>query len=166
MILEKVVRIRVLYGIIIASMYTVLVWILPGISFGPLQVRVADLLNPLPYIMGFESVIGLTIGTFFANLVSQYGLPDMVIGTICTFIYSLFNYVLGRVFSYKKILLPVIAVVDTIIVGIFIGIILLSIILGVGEPLPIFLSILPGELIVNIIGALIIIPRVRKYIHR
>jgi len=158
------INLRVLYGIAIAAMYIALVWILPGISFGPLQIRVADMLNPLPYIMGFEAVLGLTIGTLVANLISFYGVWDMAIGTLCTFTYSIINYAMGRLFGYRKWLLPLIAVIDTIVVGIFIGIILFSFIAEIGEPLPMFISVIPGELVVNMAGAIIIIPIVRRYI--
>jgi len=114
--------------------------------------------------MGFEAVLGLTIGTLIANLISFYGIWDMAIGTLCTFTYSVINYAMGRAFGYRKWLLPLIAVIDTIIVGIFIGIILFSFIAKSGEPLPMFISVIPGELVVNMAGAIIIIPIVKRYI--
>ncbi len=162
--MEVKIKLRMLYGIVIAAMYAALVWLLPGISFGPWQIRVADVLNPLPYVMGFESVLGLTIGTAIANIISQFGVFDIAIGTLCTFVYSIINYAIGRIFGYRKWLLPIIAVIDTIVVGIFIGVILLSFIAGLGEPLYMFISVIPGEFIANIVGAIVIVPIIRRYI--
>jgi uncharacterized membrane protein len=71
-------------AISIAGLYAALVMALPGISYGPLQIRIADILSPLPYIMGFESVVGLTLGTLIANILSPYGIWDMAIGLYAT----------------------------------------------------------------------------------
>jgi len=157
---------RSIRAAVIAAVYAAFVWAFPQISFGPWQARVADILNPLPYIMGFEAVVGLTVGTLLANLVSYLGVWDLVIGTACTLTYSLINYGLGRVFGYRKVLLPVVAVVDTLVVGAMIGVLLLSYIAGLGSPLAMFISLLPGELVVNLAGALILAPSLKRYLAR
>ncbi len=157
------VKIKTLYGIAIAAMYIALVWILPSISFGPIQIRVADILSPLPYVMGIESVLGLTIGTAIANLLSPYGIWDVAIGTLCTFTYSIINYAIGRAFGYRKWLLPMISVIDALVVGIYIGIVLLSYIGGLGEPLYLFTLLTLENLVATMIGALVVVPLVRRY---
>jgi len=164
--MSRVVRIKYIYSIVIAALYASLVWVFPYVSFGPWQIRIADILNPVSYILGFESVIGLTIGTLFANLISPFGVWDIIIGTACTFTYSFVNYILGRVFGYRKWMLPLIAVIDTLIIGLFIGVLLLSNIAGLGEgdPLIMFISVLPGSLITNFTGALILVPAIKKYV--
>lgn len=156
----------VIRGIVIAAIYTSLVLLLHPFSYGPIQVRVADMLSPLPYIMGVESVFALTVGTFIANIFSPFGVWDIVVGTLCTFTYSIINYAIGRFFGYRRWLLPVIAVIDSIIVGLYIGAILLSHIFGLGEPLPLFIFVAAGNLAATLPGALIIIPTIRRVYMR
>jgi len=160
------ISLKMVKAIVIAAVYAALVWVLPQISFGPWQARLADVLNPLPYIMGFEAVVGLTTGTLLANLVSPLGIWDMAVGTTCTFTYSTVNYALGRLFGYRKVLLAAIVVIDTLIVGLMIGVLLFSYIAGWGSPDAMFLSVVPGELVVNAIGAFILVPALKRYVAR
>ncbi|MEM4756995.1 MAG: QueT transporter family protein [Desulfurococcaceae archaeon] len=157
------IRKDLISGVVIAATYAALVWVLQPISFGPIQVRVADMLSPLPYVMGFESVIGLTLGTFIANTLSPYGLMDMLIGTSCTFTYALINYLFGKLVGYRRAVLPIVAIMDSAIVGIFIGILLLSVVFGEGDPLFLFAIVFVGNLAATMPGALIIVPVIRKF---
>jgi len=155
-------RVIIVRSTVIAAIYIALVLLLHPFSYGPIQVRVADMLSPLPYIMGIESVFALTIGTFIANIFSPFGIWDMAIGTLCTFIYSIANYIIGKVFGYRRWLLPIIALIDSTIVGIFIGVILLSYIFEAGQALPLFIFITIGNLIATLPGAVIVVPAIRR----
>jgi len=157
------ISVRIINAIILAAIYAVLVLILPGFSYGPLQVRIADILSPLPYIMGFESVIGLTLGTLIANMFSPYGIWDIIIGTLCTFTYALVDWVFSKLIGYKKWMLPVIAAVNSILVGFYIGALLLSVIGGSGDPLYLFILLTAESLIPMSLGSLILVPTIRKY---
>ncbi len=159
-------RIVVVRGIVIAATYISLVLLLHPLSYGAIQIRVADMLSPLPYIMGIESVLALTIGTFIANIFSPFGVWDIAIGTICTFTYTLINYIIGKIFGYRKWLLPVIAIIDSAIVGIYIGVLLLGYIFGVGEPSLLFIFVTAGNLVATLPGALIVIPAIRRILYR
>lgn len=156
----------VVRGIVIAAIYVSLVLLLHPFSYGPIQIRVADMLSPLPYIMGVESVFALTVGTFIANIFSPFGVWDIVIGTLCTFTYSILNYIIGRFFGYRKWLLPVIALMDSIVVGIYIGALLLGHIFGVGDALLLFLFVTLGNLAATLPGALIVIPAIMRIYMR
>lgn len=68
----------------IASIYAVLVLLLPWISFSAsLQVRIAEALLILVFF-NKKNAIGIIIGTFIANLNSPYGISDAIFGTIAT----------------------------------------------------------------------------------
>lgn len=159
-------KIVVVRGIVIAAMYIALVLLLHPLSYGPIQVRVADMLSPLPYIMGIEGVLGLTIGTLIANIFSPFGVWDIVIGTACTFTYSILNYIIGRILGYRRWALPLIAVMDSAIVGLYIGIILLGYIFEVGQPHLLFIFVTAGNLAATLPGALIVIPAIRRIVYK
>ncbi|MDK6029213.1 QueT transporter family protein [Ignisphaera sp. 4213-co] len=154
---------KVLSVLVLAAIYAALVIGLQPISFGPIQFRVADILSPITYVTGLEGVAGLTLGTLIGNIVSPYGVLDMVIGTLCTFTYSIVNWLLGKLVGYRKKLLPIIAVLDATIVGFDIGFILLGLIFRAGNPLQLFILVFTGNVVATMIGALLLVPRVRKY---
>lgn len=54
-----------------------------GISYGPIQCRFAEALCVLPFLFP-ETAWGLGIGCLIANILSPYGLLDIVIGSLTT----------------------------------------------------------------------------------
>ena len=52
---------------VIAALYAAMVIVLAPISFGPVQLRLADILIPLAAIFGLPAVYGVTLGAFVAN---------------------------------------------------------------------------------------------------
>ncbi|MEZ0290362.1 MAG: QueT transporter family protein, partial [Sulfolobales archaeon] len=125
---------------VITTLYASITVLLQPISYGPVQVRVSDALSILPYIprYGVNAVIGLALGTLLANIVSPYGVYDIVVGTTANLVYSLVAWVLGRILypSIKGLIL--VAIEEIIITSLFIGYILLHIIYAV--PLEIAVS--------------------------
>jgi uncharacterized membrane protein len=79
-----------------AALYAALVIFLPGLSYGPLQVRVADSLVAAVPLLGFAGVLGHTLGVFIANLFSPVG-PIDLLNTIPSFIMAFLVY-----YVYKK----------------------------------------------------------------
>jgi len=72
-----------------AALYAVGVLLLAPISFGVLQVRVADALIPLSILFGWPVVAGVTLGNLVANaLGSPFGIVDIVGGTVANLIAS------------------------------------------------------------------------------
>jgi uncharacterized membrane protein len=159
------VSIKILTAVVLAALYAALVIALPSISYGPIQVRVADILSPLPYVMGFESVIGLTLGTLIANAFSPYGVWDTVIGTLCTFTYTLIDWALGKKVGYRKWMLPVVAVINSLVVGLYIGYILLGAVAGAGNPVELFVFLTAESLIPMGVGSLVVVPVVKRYLR-
>ncbi len=65
-----------------AGSYAVLVIFLAPISFGPVQLRVADVLIPLAALFGLPVVAGVTIGAFVGNAYYALGPMDIVFGPL------------------------------------------------------------------------------------
>jgi uncharacterized membrane protein len=69
-----------------AAFYAVLVVVLAPISFGPVQLRVADVLIPLSALLGWPVVIGVTLGCFIGNAYFWLGPLDVIFGPIANLI--------------------------------------------------------------------------------
>lgn len=74
-----------------AAIYTVVTLVLAPLSYGNLQVRIAEALTMLP-ILWKPSIAGVTLGCFLSNLIgasmgiNPTGYLDAVVGTIATFL--------------------------------------------------------------------------------
>lgn len=58
--------------------------ILGPLGYSWIQTRISEALTPLPFLMGFPAVAGLTLGCVMANWFSPVGLPDIVFGSLLT----------------------------------------------------------------------------------
>lgn len=85
-------------GAVIAAAYAVLTWLaaLAGIAYGPVQFRFSEALTVLP-VFSSAAVPGLTLGCLLANILSGYGVSDMVFGTLATFLAALLTRALRHV---------------------------------------------------------------------
>ena len=74
-------------GALIAALYVALTYasFMFGLSSGVIQFRLSEMLCVLPIFMP-EAVIGLTLGCFIANLVTDAVIWDIIFGTLATFI--------------------------------------------------------------------------------
>ena len=81
---------------IFAGLYAVLVMVLAPISFGPVQLRVADCLIPLAALFGWPVVAGVTVGCFLGNAYIWIGPHDVVIGPIANLIAASAVYLLRK----------------------------------------------------------------------
>jgi len=68
----------IVYAATVAALYVVMVTLLHPLSFGPLQLRLANVLKPLVLIHP-AFALGFGLGTFVANLSSPFGPLDFVI---------------------------------------------------------------------------------------
>ena len=71
----------------VAAIYVVLTWIFGAFSFGPIQLRISEVLVLLCFF-NKKYFIPLTLGCLISNLMSPYSL-DVLFGTVATMI-SLF----------------------------------------------------------------------------
>ncbi|MEG0767210.1 MAG: QueT transporter family protein [Clostridia bacterium] len=70
---------------VIAALYCVLTMLLQAISFGVVQLRVAEAMTLLPVVWP-EAIPGLFIGCMLSNVLGGYGLPDVVFGSLATLV--------------------------------------------------------------------------------
>lgn len=81
----------------IAAVYVVLTFFANalGLANNAIQVRFSEALTILPFFTG-DAVWGLTIGCFLSNLFIGSAAPDVVFGTLATFLGALGTYFLGK----------------------------------------------------------------------
>lgn len=68
---------------IVAAAYAALTMLLPGPSYNYTQIRVAEALTVLPFLFP-ATAPGLAVGCLISNLLSPFGLIDVVCGTVAT----------------------------------------------------------------------------------
>ena len=93
-------------GAIIAALYVVLTVIFAPISFGAVQLRIAEALTILPLFTP-AAIPGLFIGCILANLLGGGVMLDVILGSIATLIGAVFGYMLRN----NRWLMPVPAVI-------------------------------------------------------
>lgn len=98
---------------IIGALYAVLTVALAPLSYGVMQVRVSEALTILPFFTP-AAVPGLFIGCLVSNLLSPYGLIDVICGSTATLIAAVGSYLLRS----RPILVPLPPVIaNAIIIG-------------------------------------------------
>lgn len=139
-----------LLGTIIASVYVTLCVVLQPISFGPIQLRISEMLCLLSIDYSW-GLFGVSLGCLLANMfVGGLGIIDIIFGTLATVIGCTLAY-LFRNIRYKGY--PILSAMMIVLVnGIIIGIELAYVFdtkdlvwlymfqVGLGE----FLAIIPG----------------------
>ena len=126
---------------IFAALYAIGVVFLAPFSYGLIQVRIADALLPLSIVFGMPVVIGLSLGTFIANILNptgNLGPIDIFGGTVTNFIAT---FVAWKICGSNKV---------PFIVGIGCQIVIVSVIVGT------YLSYLLGSTLIVGIGYLFI----------
>ena len=117
-------------SILIAALYAVITIIFGSISFSAIiQVRISDSLIPLSYNkrIGKAAIYGTTLGTIVSNIISVYGLYDIMLGALANFFASYVAYLFSR---HKSNLTKILATISsTIVVVFFIGIMLFHLVL-------------------------------------
>lgn len=94
--------VRFCISAVIAALYAAVSLALAPISFGSLQVRVAEALTLLPVLFP-EAIAGVTIGCFLTNLIGALtgvnilGFVDVFAGTLATFCAAFLSWKLGKI---------------------------------------------------------------------
>ena len=81
---------------IYAALYAALVVVLGPLSYGPIQIRIADALLGAVPLLGLAGVLGHTLGVFVSNIFSPLG-PIDLLNTISSFVMSYVVY-----YIYKR----------------------------------------------------------------
>lgn len=82
---------------VIAAIYTVLTIIAAGfdLASGAIQVRFSEALTILPFFTP-AAIPGLTVGCVISNIVTGCALPDIIFGSLATFLGAIGSYALRR----------------------------------------------------------------------
>ncbi len=127
------------YGAVIAALYAALTVVFAPISFGMMQVRIAEVLTILPMFTP-AAVPGLFVGCVIANVFGGAAIPDVIFGSIATLIGAIGSRMLRK--SRWLVPLPPIAA-NTLIVPF-----VLRYAYGVGGALPaLAMFVAAGEVI-------------------
>ena len=92
----------------IAAIYVVLTFIFKPISFGEVQVRVAEALTILP-VFTPAAIPGLFIGCLLGNTIGGAALPDVIFGSLATLIAAFGSYMLRKQRPIVATLPPIIS---------------------------------------------------------
>ena len=82
--------------IVFSSLYAVLIIVLAPISYGPVQLRVADCLIPLAALFGWPAIAGVTVGCFFGNAYFWMGPQDVILGAVANLVAATVIFLLRK----------------------------------------------------------------------
>lgn len=107
----KHTSLKILYltqAAMIAALYVVLTVLGASLAFGEVQIRFAEALTILP-VFTPAAVQGLFIGCLIGNILGGAILPDIIFGSIATFIGAFFTWKLRNQSKYLAPLPPIIS---------------------------------------------------------
>jgi len=96
----------------IGAVYAVLTITLAPISYGVIQVRVAEALTILPFFTT-AAIPGIFVGCLIANIYGGYGLPDIIFGSLASLAAA---FVSSRIKVKYLVPLPPV-VINAVVVG-------------------------------------------------
>lgn len=140
----------------IAAIYVVLTYMFAPISFGEVQIRIAEALTILPAFTP-AAIPGLFVGCLIGNITGAAILPDIIFGSLATLIGAIFTYQLR---NKNKFLAPAPPILANTVVVPFV----LRFGYGVGLPIPfMMLTVGIGEIISCGILGMILYAALKKY---
>ncbi|HBF86552.1 MAG TPA: QueT transporter family protein [Clostridiales bacterium] len=90
---------------IIAALYVVLTMAFQPISFGPIQMRVSEMLTILP-LFYVESIPALFVGCLLSNVIGGFGIYDVGFGSAATLVAAIATYFIGIAIKNKIVKFP------------------------------------------------------------
>ena len=143
----------------IAAIYVVLTMVFAPISYGEIQLRIAEALTILPFFTP-AAIPGLFIGCLIANILGGAILPDIIFGSLATLIGAIFTYALRNSNKFLAPLPPILA--NTVIVPFILA-------YGYGLNLPIpfmMLTVSIGEVLGCGVLGMILLTALDKYSYK
>ncbi|UCH32144.1 MAG: QueT transporter family protein [Candidatus Bathyarchaeota archaeon] len=132
-----------------AALYAVGVIFLAPISFGVVQVRVADALLPLSMVFGLPSVLGLSLGCLISNSYGSIGHLDVIGGPIANFLATFIAWFIAKRGGVTHRFIG--SILETIIVTLIVGG-YLSVIFDTPLELSLFGVLIGSIIAINILG--------------
>ena len=108
---QKKAALKVAVGALIAALYVALTRVFAPISFGAMQVRIAEALTILPMFTP-AAIPGLFVGCIIENLLGGAIIWDVIFGSLATLIGAVFSYLLRK----NRWLVPVPAVISNSVI--------------------------------------------------
>ena len=102
---------RLTTGALIAAVYVVITLLFAPISYGAVQVRIAEALSILPFFTG-AAVPGLFVGCLLANIMGGAVIWDILFGSLPTLIGAAGGYLLRR----NRWLVPIPTVISNTVI--------------------------------------------------
>ncbi len=102
---------RLTTGALIAAVYVVITLLFAPISYGAVQVRIAEALSVLPFFTG-AAVPGLFVGCLLANIMGGAVIWDILFGSLATLIGAAGGYLLRR----NRWLVPIPTVISNTVI--------------------------------------------------
>ena len=102
---------KIAQGAVIAALYVVLTIIFAPISFGAVQVRIAEIMTIMPLFTP-AAIPGLFLGCVLANLLGGAIIWDVIFGSLATLIGAALGYMLRK----NRWLVPIPAIVSNTII--------------------------------------------------
>ena len=110
---------KMAFAAVVAAVYAGLTMFLAPISYGPIQFRISEVLCILPFFFP-ASTWGLFVGCILANLLSAYGIIDVVFGSTATLLAALTTMMIGKR-SHGKLAAALACLPPVIFNGILVG---------------------------------------------
>ena len=111
---------KIAFAAIIGAAYAALTIFMAPISFGLLQLRLTEALCILPFFFPY-STWGLFIGCLIANLLSPFGILDIIFGSVATLLACICTMLIGK-YGKGHIGTKILACVPPVIInGVIIG---------------------------------------------
>ncbi len=87
---------QIALGAVFTALYASLVIALAPISFGPIQLRIADCLIPLTLLFGWPAIAGVSVGCLIGNAYFWLGAFDVFLGPLANLFSALIIFRLSR----------------------------------------------------------------------
>ena len=138
---------------VLASLYFVLTIAFSPMSYGPIQIRISDILQPF-ILFGWPYNVAIAVGTFLANLGSPFGIIDFGMMPFVSLIAGFFGYMTSKQFLKIKFNQYIGMFVFAHFIAMGVGLVLY---VGAGVPYVLgYISVLVSGLISNFIGVPIV----------
>ncbi|MBQ9642568.1 MAG: QueT transporter family protein [Lachnospiraceae bacterium] len=149
----------IIYAGITAAIYVVLTVLIASFNLasGAIQVRISEALTILPCILP-AAVPGVTIGCLLANIITGCALPDIIFGTLATFIGAVGTRALAKKFGCSTLKTRVLCSLPPVISNTIIVPLILTYAYHIPGGIPFFmLTVGAGELIsCTVLGVLLL----------
>lgn len=144
---------EIVLSAIIAALYVAITFVFSAISYGPVQFRIAEMLNCL-IIYDKRYIWGITLGVLISNLQSTLGIIDITWGTLTTVITLTVVYFMTKKITDRRVQLAICVLITTVLMGFLVA---LGLTYVLKSPfLYTWLTVSLGELVVMLAGAFVI----------